>query len=254
MAKNDANKQYKVLLSGRLDKARIYLEEPLRQDAENFDLLHNLGLWHVDLGQLDKGRELLHRCLLLAPGHSHACVALALGYQRTSDLSRAKEYTLQALAADPRNPVALKNLGAILGKEKGSLRALYYLRRFFEIDPQDPQTVYSPAFAYMQLGDIDQAQKNFQKELEMEAPEELCGLVRGPRINAVYYLLDVLPPFDSSPCVPITHFPEKWRTRFPQTGDLLQKRSAKALPRGPGSFQRTCWTGSEDGKSTHPFP
>ena len=79
----------------------------------------------MDLGQLDKGRELLHRCLLLAPGHSHACVALALGYQRSGDLPRAREYTMQALAADPGNPVALKNLGAILGKEGDSLRALH---------------------------------------------------------------------------------------------------------------------------------
>ena len=100
----------------------------------------------MDLGQLDQGRELLHRCLELAPGHSHACVALALGYQRAGDLSRAKKYTMQAVATDPRNPVALKNLGAILGKEGDSLRALYYLRRSNECDPLDPQTVYGLAF------------------------------------------------------------------------------------------------------------
>jgi hypothetical protein len=52
------------------------------------------------------------------PGHSHACVALALGYQRASDLPRAREYTMQVLAADPRNPVALKNLGAILARRE----------------------------------------------------------------------------------------------------------------------------------------
>jgi len=160
----------------------------------------------VDLGQLDKGRELLHRCLQLMPGHSHACVALALGYQRAGDLPRAKEYTMQALAADPRNPVALKNLGAILGKEGDSLRALYYLRRSLEIDPLDPQTMYGLAFAYMELGDMEPAQKHFQKVLEMGAPEELRGLARdglrkiavrglkarGPRMDAVFYLLDAL--------------------------------------------------------------
>jgi len=31
--------------------------------------------------------------------------------------------------------------GAILGKEGDSLRALYYLRRSHEIDPQDPQRI-----------------------------------------------------------------------------------------------------------------
>jgi tetratricopeptide (TPR) repeat protein len=76
------------------------------------------------------------------------------------------------------NPVALKNLGAILGKEGDSLRALYDLLRSFEIDPQDPQTVYGLAFAYMELGDMEPAQKHFQKVLEMEAPEELRVLAR----------------------------------------------------------------------------
>jgi len=34
----------------------------------------------VDLGLLAKGIELLHRCLQLAPEHSHAYVALALAH------------------------------------------------------------------------------------------------------------------------------------------------------------------------------
>ena len=59
--------------------------------------MKRLFLCYVDLGQLDKGRELLHRCLLLAPGHSHACVALALGYQRAGDLPRAKEYVASSV-------------------------------------------------------------------------------------------------------------------------------------------------------------
>lgn len=92
-------------------------------------------------------RELLHRCLQLAPGHSHACVALALGCQRAGDLPRARERATRALAADPRSPLALKNLGAVLGQEGGSLRALCYLRRSLEIDPQDLQTAYRLAFA-----------------------------------------------------------------------------------------------------------
>ncbi|MCX6673106.1 MAG: tetratricopeptide repeat protein [Methanothrix sp.] len=69
--------------------------------------------------------------------------------------------------------MALKNLDAIFGKEGDSLRALYYLRRSFEIDPLDPQTVYGLAFAYMELGDMEPAQKHFQAILGMEAPEEL---------------------------------------------------------------------------------
>ena len=45
---------------------------------------------------------------------------------------------MQALASNPMNPIALKNPGAIFGKEGNSLKALYYLHRSFQIDPQDP--------------------------------------------------------------------------------------------------------------------
>jgi len=85
---------------------------------------------------------------------------------------------MRALAADPRNPVALKNLGAIFGQEGDSLQALYHLRQSNECDPQDLQTVYGLAFAYMELGDIEQAQEHCQMVLEMEAPEDLRSLAR----------------------------------------------------------------------------
>jgi hypothetical protein len=38
--------------------------------------------------------------------------------------------------------------------------------------------VYGLAFAYMELGDMEPAQKHFKKVLEMEAPDELRGLAR----------------------------------------------------------------------------
>lgn len=66
-----------------------------------------------------------------------------------------------------------KNLGAILGQEGGSLRALRYLRRSNECYPEDPQTACGLAFAQ---DSIVPAQKHSQAVLEMEAPEDLHGL------------------------------------------------------------------------------
>jgi len=37
------SRAHQLLASGQLDEARIYLEELLRQDAENPDLLYNQG-------------------------------------------------------------------------------------------------------------------------------------------------------------------------------------------------------------------
>ena len=66
--------------------------------------------------------------------------------------------------------------------------------------------MYGLAFTYIELGDIEPAQKHFQAVQEMEAPEELRSLARdglrkiavrrlkarGPRPDAVFYLLDAM--------------------------------------------------------------
>ena len=44
----------------------------------------------MDLGQPDRGIELLLRCLQIAPQHSHASVALGVAYQKKGDLAQAK--------------------------------------------------------------------------------------------------------------------------------------------------------------------
>jgi tetratricopeptide (TPR) repeat protein len=166
-----------LLASGRLNEARIYLEELLRQDPDNPDLLYNLGLCYVDLGQLDLGIELLLRCLRIAPQHPHARVALGIAYLKLGDLPRAREYTMQALAADPRNPVALKNLGRDLrqggGRPAGSLLPAPILPG----RPQGHADRVRPRLRRL-TGDMEPAQKHFQAVLEMEAPEVLRGLAR----------------------------------------------------------------------------
>jgi predicted Zn-dependent protease len=103
-----------LLATGQLDEARIHLEELLRQIPIIPISSTTRDLCYVDLGQLDQGLVLLHRCLQLAPQHSHPAWP-----SRTWSLS---------------------------WQGRRQLRALYYLHRSHEIDPQDPQTVYGLAF------------------------------------------------------------------------------------------------------------
>jgi hypothetical protein len=56
---------------------------------------------------------------------SHPCSrSLGLAYQRTGNLKKTKEHTIRSLADDFENPIDLKNLGAIFGKEGDSLKDL----------------------------------------------------------------------------------------------------------------------------------
>ena len=82
-----------------------------------------------------------------------------------------------------------------------------------------------------------------------------CGKVCGPgEGRGPQAFGQAGPDFDLSQATMVTHLLEKRQTRSPLMGGLLQKRSAKALRIGPGSFQRTCWTGSEDGQCIRLFP
>lgn len=204
----------KFIQAGRLDEARIYLEELLRQDQENVDLLYNLGMLYTDLGQPKKAIKLLQKCIEISTSHANAHVALGFAYQNCGDLKKAKEYSLKAVKIGPNNPFALKNLGAILGKEGDNLGAFYYLQKSYGINPHDPQTVYGLAICSKTLNDLESADKYFRALLDMPAPERLKELARdglreiavenlkshGLRMDVVFYMVNALRIFkDMSP-------------------------------------------------------
>lgn len=65
------------------------------------------------------------------------------------------------------------------------MKALYYLRRFFEIEPQDPQTIYGLAFAYMETEAPQELHVLARDDLGETAASELKA--KGPRSDAAFY-------------------------------------------------------------------
>lgn len=203
----------KFIQAGRLDEARIYFEELLKQDPENENILYNLGMLYTELGSPNSAVLLLKRCIEISPGNANAHVALGFAYMSLGDLNNAKECTLEALKIAPDNPFALKNLGGISGKERDYQSAFHYLKKSYEINPQDPQTVYGLAFAYKSLNDLENAKKYFKDLLDMPAPETLKELAReglgeiafktlkssGPRMDVVFYMISALKMFENKP-------------------------------------------------------
>lgn len=199
----------KLIQAGRLDEARIYLEELLRQDPENTALLYNLGMLYTELGEPERATEVLQHSIEVDPDDDNSHVALGYAYLRAGDIESAKEYSLRALEIDPDNSFALKNLGGIFGKEGDNLRAFYYLRRAFDINPKDPQIVYGLALTYKAQEDFEGANGYFRALLNMQAPEQFKELAReglreiavrklksqGLRMDAVFYMLHALEMF-----------------------------------------------------------
>jgi tetratricopeptide (TPR) repeat protein len=144
---DNLSRAHQLLASGQLEEARIYLEELLRQDPDNTDLLYNQG----PLLCGPRPAQPVHLSAAPLPPDLAATLARLRGPgarpPAQGRLPQARKHAMQALTTNFRNPKALKNLGAIFGQEKGSLRALYYLRCSNEFDPKDLQTVYGLVFA-----------------------------------------------------------------------------------------------------------
>ena|GEM_PF-2082035 len=76
---------------GRKTRLTIYLVQQLSARHDNPDLLRDLGLCYVNLGQLKECIQLLHHRLVLAPEHSHSHVTPSIG-QELQLLSLEKNY------------------------------------------------------------------------------------------------------------------------------------------------------------------
>jgi tetratricopeptide (TPR) repeat protein len=202
----DINPVLKLMGLGMFDEAKISLEELLRRDPKNTDLLYNLGIVYVEIGDAKRAQELLFTCIRLDPDYSNAYVAVGLIYYRQGDLGRAKETFLQAIRINPSNLFALKNVGSLLGKEGDIIKSLYYLKRAFSLHPYDPHTILNLAMAYKDLREMEKAEKYFRMLLDMNPPEALRAVALenlevlavgepqplGLMVDAVFYLLGII--------------------------------------------------------------
>lgn len=204
MAKVD--KIIKLLQQGQLDQARSLLEEMLEHDPKNIDVLYNLGMCYTELGFPDKAISILKKCVELKPNFSNAQVALGFAFEKSNDPKSAENHFLHAIKIDPNNSYALRNLGGLYGNSSDLEKSIYCLEKSYRINPSDPMTIYGLGYVYKRIEDFERAEQLFIKLLDLDAPEKLKELARtarreiavsnfkskGFRIDAVFYLLDVI--------------------------------------------------------------
>jgi tetratricopeptide (TPR) repeat protein len=210
---DDFEQAMKFIQAGRQDEARIYLEELLKQDPRNSNILYNLGMLNTELGKINDAILLLDKCIDISPTHANAHVALGFAFMKQSDLVNAKKFTIKALEIEPDNPFAHKNLGGIFAKEGDFNSALCHLKKAHELNRHDPQTIYGLALAYKSLNDLENSEKWFKILLSMESPETLRELAReglgeiafktlksnAPRMDVVFYMVRALEMFNDKP-------------------------------------------------------
>jgi len=203
----------KLLNSGRLREGMEILENLLRTDPDNVNILYNLGMCYSEFGNNDKSIETLEKCVRLAPEHANALTALAFSYSRKGDQEKALAKLKIALEIDPDNFFALKNCGAVLAKLARYEEAIRYLEKASRLVPDSPEILYGLGLAYKDSGKRRTADDLFKKVIEANKDARISELARsarreialeslkskGFRTDAVMYCLGALELFSSKP-------------------------------------------------------
>jgi tetratricopeptide (TPR) repeat protein len=201
----------KTLKSGQVREGMEILEDLVRTEPENVNVLYNLGMCYSELGNIEKSIDTLEKCVRLAPEHANALTALGFSYSRKGEHEKALAKLKLALEIDPDNFFALKNCGATLAKIGRYEEAIRYLQKALSLVPDTPEVLYGLGLAHKENGDVKTADELFKKVIQGDKDAKITELARnerreialeslkskGVRIDAVMYCLGALEFFSS---------------------------------------------------------
>ena len=200
-----------LLRQGDYRTAEPLLRALLARDANHPDALFNLGMMLSDQRHLEEATSLLHRYVDLVAESSHGWTALGVAHSRKGDFQGAKSALERALEIDPKNGYALRNMGAVLGRQSPQ-DALPFLERAARLLPEDQAAQYGYADCLLQLGRTDDADPILVKVIQLSPLSDIAERARiaqtsiahrtmrskvggGLRPDAVHYCLDGLQKF-----------------------------------------------------------
>jgi len=200
--------EYALMLikANKFDGAKDILEELLKNDPGNKDILYNLGMCYTELDEAERAIETLSKCVKFYPHYSNAYVALGFAHSKLAEAQKAKDHFLRALEIEPSNPYALRNLGGLYGKENDYEKAIQCLEKSFSINPEDQHTAYGLGYSYFRIGKTDKADNYFKIAINLDESTKIAGMAKdlrreiaeinlkakGFRPDAMFYCLTAL--------------------------------------------------------------
>lgn len=156
--------------AGAADHYREALRlDPLRQDA-HFGLSKSL----VNLGQIEKAREILRSVVKQEPENWEARLVLAQCLVKLDQLSEARTELEKVIAAQPSNADALLEAGNVELAQQNTRLAAKFLKKALELKPENREIAYAAARTLQAAGDHEEARKLFK--FVDEATEPLIRL------------------------------------------------------------------------------
>ena len=167
---------------GQTPEAEQSLRQALRLDADNPDLQNNAGWFYCQSGRAGIAMPYFERAIA-SRSYATPVKALVNAGQcslRAGDVTRAEQYLLRAVAADPRHGLAHANLATIFYKRADYLQARQHILLALSGEPKSADHLLMAIRIEQKLGDRN-AEQSLASQLRRLFPDspQLLAYLRG---------------------------------------------------------------------------
>jgi adenylate cyclase len=148
----------------RREETVTAFQKALKLDPNNWEALYYFGRFYFGIGDFESAINLFARAMEVQPDDCESAIFLSQTFQALGKTQKADSYARiglkraeQALHQNPENPrpaQLIANTYAYFGE---SHQAKEWIKRAFEIDPDDNHVRYNAACVYAVLGEFDKA-------------------------------------------------------------------------------------------------
>lgn len=156
-----------LLQKGNVAKAERLTRDVLKKDPTDVVAIRLLASIGVKVGQLDDAKNLLERCLELAPGFHLARHGYAVVLFRRHELDAALAQIEKLLVAEPNNPSYLILKGNFLVRKGDHLPALELYERILKDYPRHAGAHMNYGHTLKTVGRLDDAIKAYRTSIEL---------------------------------------------------------------------------------------
>lgn len=168
-----------LLRKGEIDKAEFGFKEILAKKPDSYYSHYQMGIIHLQRKKYEASIDSFDRSLLLNTDFVAARIGKGISMYHSGNKKLAKEEFETAMQQDSANELAPYNIGIILFNDNLYNEAIAIFKEIIQKNPEFSDAHYQISYIYYKRGDLEQAEKEIRKALDLERNEKnLFGLIR----------------------------------------------------------------------------
>ncbi len=153
---------------GEIQKAEELYRRILRNEPDNADVLHLLGILLAQRGKFSEAQKLIAKAIELQPNSPSFHNSMGNTLKNLGKLDKAIDYYQKALDLQSNYAVAHNNLGNVLLQQGKLKQASKHYRQAIQIQPNYADAHYNLAIILLKQNNVAEAMKHLDKTLQLQ--------------------------------------------------------------------------------------